>query len=170
MFENDATLTLLLTRPVNLPAHLAAGSADFPPYVVTCGGRERGGALCMLRQHAMPEVLTDVPLQGVVGILDAHCLWCQPQRNVSQWRTLPGTGAMPTYRSPNGRRLPLCALIRSAGVLGVWAVHQRPDAPAAEAAEAAEADEGYHAYLLISFPGSSKVLATGEELQEVTDE
>jgi hypothetical protein len=30
-------------------------------------------------------------------------------------------------------------------------------------------EEQYHAYLLLSFQGSTKVLATGEELREVTE-
>lgn len=55
----------VLASPSRCPR--CAGSADYPPYLVTCGGRERGGALCMLRQHVVPEVITDVPLQGALG-------------------------------------------------------------------------------------------------------
>ena len=64
-----------------------------------------------------------------------------------------------------------CRLVtpRPAGLLGAWAVHHR----SGEAAAGAAADEGqqggYHAYLLLSFPGATKVLATGEELREVTE-
>ena len=61
-------------------------------------------------------------------------------------------------------------------------MHYRPKAAEAEAATgdgAGGAGQGgappvpagaqHHAYLLLSFQGSTKVLATGEELREVTE-
>lgn len=62
--------------------------------------------------------------------------------------------------------------LHCAGLLGAWAVHYRPDGSgsgSADGAAAEEGAEGYHAYLLLSFPGATKVLATGEELREVTE-
>lgn len=60
-----------------------------------------------------------------------------------------------------------------AGLLGAWAVHYRPDSSGSGSGggggAAYEGAEGYHAYLLLSFPGATKVLATGEELREVTE-
>lgn len=57
-----------------------------------------------------------------------------------------------------------------AGVLGAWAVHYRPGpSGGADGTAAEEGAEVYHAYLLLSFPGATKVLATGEELREVTE-
>ena len=49
-------------------------------------------------------------------------------------------------------------------------MHYRPGGSSGAAGEAAEdGADGYHAYLLLSFPGATKVLATGEELREVTE-
>ena len=60
-----------------------------------------------------------------------------------------------------------------AGLLGAWAVHHRRSGltgmdDGAAAVPSGE-EEQYHAYLLLSFQGSTKVLATGEELREVTE-
>ena len=57
---------------------------------------------------------------------------------------------------------------RLAGLLGAWAVHHRPGGSSANGGPD-EGAEGYHAYLLLSFPGATKVLATGDELREVTE-
>ncbi len=66
----------------------------------------------------------------------------------------------------------------------MWALHHKEDSSISEISETphegaggaaaptpGEAEEGppYHSYLLISFPGSTKVLSTADELQEVTD-
>jgi hypothetical protein len=52
-------------------------------------------------------------------------------------------------------------------------VHHRRSSPAGvedgTAAIPSGEEEQYHAYLLLSFQGSTKVLATGEELREVTE-
>eukprot|EP00887_Chlorella_sp_A99_P001781 scaffold19.g1781.t1 len=94
----------------------AAGGA---PYLVACsGGAGRGGALVVMRQRLVPDVITEVPLPGL---------------------------------------------------LGAWALLHVPDAPQADAAGPSRW-ERHHAYLLLSFQGSTKVLLTGEELREVSDE
>lgn len=65
--------------------------------------------------------------------------------------------------------LPHCC----AGLLGAWAVHHRRSGLTGMDDGAAAVPSGeekqYHAYLLLSFQGSTKVLATGEELREVTE-
>lgn len=49
-----------------------------------------------------------------------------------------------------------------AGVVGAWAVHYSAPSPSPSA-------PAYHSYLLLTVQGETKVLETGEELQEVTD-
>ena len=63
--------------------------------------------------------------------------------------------------------------------MGVWALHHREDGGdisgnpqegmEGPAEDPLEEGPPYHSYLLISFPGSTKVLSTADELQEVTD-
>lgn len=95
----------------------AAGS-EAPPCLVACSGEGKGGTLSVLRRSVVPDLITEVPLPGL---------------------------------------------------LGAWAVHHRP-ADGADVAPGQQQYQGqYHAYLLLSFPGATKVLATGEELREVTE-
>lgn len=79
------------------------------PFLLTCSGHGQQGSLMKLRYSLAPDVITRVPL---------------------------------------------------AGILGVWAVHQR---------KKNEGRDEKHAYLLLGFKNSTKILSTGGELQEVTE-
>lgn len=50
-----------------------------------------------------------------------------------------------------------------AGVHGIWALHSKPEGVEA----GSDAGLDWHAFLLISLGGESKVLRTGEELDEL---
>lgn len=65
--------------------------------------------------------------------------------------------------------LPCCPARHAAGLLGAWAVHYRGSGGVEGEADGEGSIPGYHRYLLLSFQGGTKVLATGEELQEVTE-
>ena len=107
----------------------AAAAAPAAPYLVACSGEGKGGALTVLRRSLVPEVITEVPLPGLLGAFAVH------------HRTTPAAAAAGSEAAA-----PL------------------------EAAAAGEQQQRYHhAYLLLSFPGATKVLATGEELREVTE-
>lgn len=99
-----------------LPCCAAVGSdaSEAPPCLVACSGEGKSGMLTVLRRSVVPDVITEVPLTGI---------------------------------------------------LGAWAVHHSTGGGAA----AAPGGDQHHAYLLLSFPGATKVLATGEELQEITE-
>ncbi|RMZ55782.1 hypothetical protein APUTEX25_005823 [Auxenochlorella protothecoides] len=50
--------------------------ADVPgerPFLLTCSGSEKTGALCMMRPSVTPTVITRVPLPGVLGL---WAVWC----------------------------------------------------------------------------------------------
>jgi cleavage and polyadenylation specificity factor subunit 1 len=92
--------------------------------LVACSGEGKGGTLSVLRRSVVPDIITEVPLPGLLGA------WAV--------RHVPDGGDVST------------------GVDG--------------SAENGTADQGrYHSYLLLSFVGATKVLATGEELREVTE-
>lgn len=83
------------------------------PYVLACTGEGKSGALIVLRQSIVPEIITEVPLPGVQG---------------------------------------------------VWAVQYN------KTGSEAPTTGQYHSYLLLSFEnGTTKVLATGDELAEITE-
>lgn len=131
------------------PAHPTGGygGGEGPPCLVACGGEGKGGALTVLRRSLVPDVLTEVPLPGLLGAWAVHYR-----------RQQPGAAA--------------AAAAGDAAATGDAAA--AGDAAAGGDAEGAAEGEGeggrpYHAYLLLSFPGGTKVLAAGEELREVTE-
>lgn len=92
--------------PIRAMASSVSGASETEaPYLVACCGRDKGGALTILRRSVAPDVVTEVPLPEVRG---------------------------------------------------AWAVGSSGDAR-------------YHSYLLITFPDSTKVLSTDDELKDVTD-
>lgn len=104
------------------------GGGEGPPCLVACSGEGKGGALTVLRRSVVPDVLTEVPLPGLLGAWAVH------------------------YRRSGGSE---------AAVAGA--------ASEGEDGAIAGEQEAFHAYLLLSFPGATKVLAAGEELREVTE-
>lgn len=90
-----------------------SAAASSPPMLVACSGEGKGGTLSVLRRSVVPDLITEVPLPGL---------------------------------------------------LGAWAVRHAPGADSGTADQ-----EQHHSYLLLSFVGATKVLATGEELREVTE-
>lgn len=119
--------------PTLLHTTNAAGGGtggEGPPCLVACSGEGKGGALTVLRRSLVPDVLTEVPLPGLLGA----------------WAV--------RYRRQEADPEP-------AGEEGA--------AAGEEGAAEGEGGRPYHAYLLLSFPGGTKVLAAGEELREVTE-
>ena len=106
-----------------------------------CSGQAKTGALCILRQSVVPSVITHVPLPG------SEVAWW----NEEVVALLCERVAQHTPRSP----------FNHLGVTGLWSVCLEKEEP----------DEGpaFDDYLVMSFAGSTKLLATGEELQEATD-
>ena len=75
-----------------------------------------------------------------------------------------------TVPPPSPTPTPFCCCATAAGVQGAWALHHTPDGAADAGAlhQPGTASERHHSYLLLGFQGSTKVLATGEELREVS--
>ena len=47
---------------------MASGGGKEAPYMVACCGKDKGGALAVLRRCVAPDVVTEVPLPGVAGV------------------------------------------------------------------------------------------------------
>lgn len=180
----SAAPQLLATRlwpPTPVYSAGAAGGSEAPPCLVACSGEGKSGSLTVLRRSVVPDVITEVPLPGALDLYPrrpsslAHACagrvaacWAGLllDRRRRQWVSVPTTPAAVAESPPIEEPVLACP----AGVLGAWAVHYRPGpSGGADGTAAEEGAEGYHAYLLLSFPGATKVLATGEELREVTE-
>jgi cleavage and polyadenylation specificity factor subunit 1 len=51
----------------SLVSSTSGASGNEAPYLVACCGKEKGGALAVLRRSVAPDVMTEVPLPGVLG-------------------------------------------------------------------------------------------------------
>ncbi|KAL4424540.1 hypothetical protein ABPG77_010120 [Micractinium sp. CCAP 211/92] len=58
--------------PVRDVAIADPGLPEVPPYAVACSGEGKGGTLSVLRRSVVPDVITEVPLPGVLGAWAVH--------------------------------------------------------------------------------------------------
>lgn len=102
----DSFISIGPVRAIVSSGSVSGGALKASPYLLACCGAGKGGALAVLSRSVAPDVLTEVPLPGVMG---------------------------------------------------AWAVGQAPNGSG-------------NAFLLLTFPSSTKVLEAADQLREVTDE